>query len=415
MNGNGILNHSTSDTMNSNNGQGKPSSNGNAASSIDESERKLFVGGLTWDTTEDDLRNYFSKFGTIQALNIKYDSATKTSRGYGFITFTTPSVIDTILASAPHKIRDKVVDAKKSNPKPIFKKVFCGGIDGTLPEEEIRKYFSKYGKIEGLELPFDKAKGKRREFCFIIYETEESADAAVQLPKQTIGGRECDVKKAQPQNVAQQQKRQAGNQGGNRPSKLGATGGQGSRTGKNGSRDGSSGPGSSDWSQGWQEGYDHSSYGYPGYPGYPPPPPPHSSVGYPHYDAYHSYPNSYYPGYPGSGDPYWNGYAGYPDGSEYGSSGYGGSGSASSASSSLAPGSSGPPIPPSHHSGHPPPPHHGSNNRSHHMPPPPHLSGSSGPHPPSRGPSGPSSAPAAGKMSRSRPGNNSSYHPYPRN
>lgn len=402
MNGNGISD------MNSNNGQSKPA---NGAASAEEAERKLFVGGLTWDTTEDDLRNYFTKFGTIQALNIKYDAVTKASRGYGFVTFTSPTVIDTILASAPHKIRDKLVDAKKSNPKPIFKKVFCGGIDGTLPEEEIRKYFSKYGKIEALELPFDKAKGKRREFCFVIYESEEAADAAVALSKQTIGGRECDVKKAQPQNVAQQQKRQAGSQGGNRPNKLGSAPGAGARPGKGASRDGSAAGG--DWSSGsWQEGsgYDHSGgYGYPGYPGYPPPPP-HNSVGYPPYDAYHSYPNYSYPAYPSSGDPYWNGYA-YPDASEYSSSGYGASGSAtaSSASSSIAGPTSSGPLP-SHHSGHPP--HHASTSRSHHMPPPPHLAGSTGPHPSSRGPS---STPSAGKMSRSRPGNNSSYHPYPRN
>ena len=76
-----------------------------------------------------------------------------------------------------------------------------------MSEEEIKKYFSKYGVVEGIELPFDRQRNRRREFCFIIFDTEESAELAVKEAKQTIGNKECDIKKAQPQPVAQQQKR----------------------------------------------------------------------------------------------------------------------------------------------------------------------------------------------------------------
>ena len=76
-----------------------------------------------------------------------------------------------------------------------------------MSEEDIKKYFSKYGVVEGIELPFDRQRNRRREFCFIIFDTEESAEAAVKEAKQTIGSKECDIKKAQPQPVAQQQKR----------------------------------------------------------------------------------------------------------------------------------------------------------------------------------------------------------------
>ncbi len=56
-------------------------------------------------------------------------------------------------------------------------------------------------------MPFDRQRNRRREFCFIIFDTEEAAEAAVKEAKQTIGNKECDIKKAQPQPVAQQQKR----------------------------------------------------------------------------------------------------------------------------------------------------------------------------------------------------------------
>jgi len=55
---------------------------------------KLFVGGLSWDTTTDDLREAFSKFGTIVDVAVVPDRATGRSRGFGFVTFESPEQAD---------------------------------------------------------------------------------------------------------------------------------------------------------------------------------------------------------------------------------------------------------------------------------------------------------------------------------
>lgn len=41
----------------------------------------MFIGGLNWDTTEDNLREYFGKYGTVTDLKIMKDPATGRSRG----------------------------------------------------------------------------------------------------------------------------------------------------------------------------------------------------------------------------------------------------------------------------------------------------------------------------------------------
>ena len=46
---------------------------------------KLFVGGLSWDTTEDSLRNLFSQVGTVASAQIITDKFTGKSRGFGFV------------------------------------------------------------------------------------------------------------------------------------------------------------------------------------------------------------------------------------------------------------------------------------------------------------------------------------------
>ncbi|MBM3836259.1 MAG: RNA-binding protein [Verrucomicrobia bacterium] len=46
---------------------------------------KLFVGNLTYNSTENDLQDYFSQAGTVISVNIMQDRATGRSRGFAFV------------------------------------------------------------------------------------------------------------------------------------------------------------------------------------------------------------------------------------------------------------------------------------------------------------------------------------------
>jgi len=46
---------------------------------------KLFVGNLTYNTTENELQDYFGQAGTVISVNIMQDRATGRSRGFAFI------------------------------------------------------------------------------------------------------------------------------------------------------------------------------------------------------------------------------------------------------------------------------------------------------------------------------------------
>ena len=51
---------------------------------------KLFVGNLSFETTENDLQDAFAAFGTVTESNLMMDRATSRSRGFGFVTMSTP-------------------------------------------------------------------------------------------------------------------------------------------------------------------------------------------------------------------------------------------------------------------------------------------------------------------------------------
>jgi len=178
-----------------------------------DEDRKLFLGGLSWDTTEEDLQDYFGQFGNVSSVSIKYNAATGNPRGFGFITFDNDESINAVLNSGPHSVKNKIIDPRKAKSKvnANLKKIFVGGVDSGLSEDELREYFSRFGRVDGIELPFDKVRNRRREFCFIIFDTKEAADAACGESKQFLGGRECDVKRAQPQNNQRSQLSSNGN------------------------------------------------------------------------------------------------------------------------------------------------------------------------------------------------------------
>jgi len=47
---------------------------------------KLFVGNLSFNTTENDLQDAFAAFGTVTETNLMMDRTTNRPRGFGFVT-----------------------------------------------------------------------------------------------------------------------------------------------------------------------------------------------------------------------------------------------------------------------------------------------------------------------------------------
>jgi RNA recognition motif-containing protein len=49
--------------------------------------KKLFVGGLSWDTNDQGLRGAFETYGEVSEATVISDRETGRSRGFGFVTF----------------------------------------------------------------------------------------------------------------------------------------------------------------------------------------------------------------------------------------------------------------------------------------------------------------------------------------
>ncbi|XP_063148333.1 heterogeneous nuclear ribonucleoprotein A/B [Candoia aspera] len=177
------------------------------ASKNEEDAGKMFVGGLSWDTSKKDLKDYFTKFGEVTDCTIKMDPNTGRSRGFGFILFKEAASVDKVLEQKEHKLDGRVIDPKKAMAmkKDPVKKIFVGGLNPEATEDKIREYFGEFGEIEAIELPMDPKTNKRRGFVFITFKEEEPVKKILEKKFHNVSGSKCEIKVAQPKEVYQQQ------------------------------------------------------------------------------------------------------------------------------------------------------------------------------------------------------------------
>uniref|UniRef100_A0A8C4UV05 Heterogeneous nuclear ribonucleoprotein A2/B1 n=1 Tax=Falco tinnunculus TaxID=100819 RepID=A0A8C4UV05_FALTI len=170
-----------------------------------EQFRKLFIGGLSFETTEESLRSYYEQWGKLTDCVVMRDPASKRSRGFGFVTFSSMAEVDAAMAARPHTIDGRVVEPKRAvareeSGKPgahvTVKKLFVGGIKEDTEEHHLRDYFEEYGKIDTIEIITDRQSGKKRGFGFVTFDDHDPVDKIVLQKYHTINGHNAEVRKA---------------------------------------------------------------------------------------------------------------------------------------------------------------------------------------------------------------------------
>ncbi|XP_016354287.1 heterogeneous nuclear ribonucleoprotein A1-like [Sinocyclocheilus anshuiensis] len=170
-----------------------------------EQLRKLFIGGLSFETTDDSLRAHFEQWGALTDCVVMKDPNTKRSRGFGFVTYCGVGEVDAAMDARPHKVDGRLVEPKRAvsredSNKPFahttVKKIFVGGIKDDTEENHLRDYFTEFGKLEAIEIMVDHKTGNKRGFAFVTFDDHDSVDRIVIQKYHTVNGHNCEVRKA---------------------------------------------------------------------------------------------------------------------------------------------------------------------------------------------------------------------------
>mmetsp|Transcript_50220 Transcript_50220/g.116594 ORF Transcript_50220/g.116594 Transcript_50220/m.116594 type:complete len:304 (-) Transcript_50220:203-1114(-) len=212
---------------------------------------KLFLGGISPNTTTEAIEAHFAKYGQVVDAVVMYKDGKH--RGFGFVTFDNPGCVNAVLAEE-QVIDGRTVDAKpavpqgeappprSSNgadnlhlhhaglqafggpcvrgplPRPVYSalprappaavpvsgstcdKVFVGGLAQTTTDDMVRQYFSQYGSIIDCVVMKDRGSMRSRGFGFVQFDRPEPVDQIIaDYASHHVDGKWIEVKKAIPQ------------------------------------------------------------------------------------------------------------------------------------------------------------------------------------------------------------------------
>ncbi|KAK9734911.1 hypothetical protein RND81_04G171400 [Saponaria officinalis] len=181
---------------------------------------KLFIGGISWDTDENRLKEYFGQYGEVVEAVIMRDRITGRARGFGFIVFADPGVAERVVLEK-HMIDGRTVEAKKAVPRDDqqiisrnsnsiqgspgpgrTKKIFVGGLASTVTENDFKNYFDKFGNITDVVVMYDHNTQRPRGFGFITYDSEDAVDRVLHKTFHELNGKMVEVKRAVPKELS---------------------------------------------------------------------------------------------------------------------------------------------------------------------------------------------------------------------
>ncbi|KAJ8565030.1 hypothetical protein K7X08_001490 [Anisodus acutangulus] len=180
---------------------------------------KVFVGGISWDTNDDRLREYFLAFGDVVEAVIMKDRTTGRARGFGFVVFADPSIAEKVVKEK-HVIDGRTVEAKKAVPRDDqhvtrtnrsiqgspgparTKKIFVGGLASSVTESDFKNYFDQFGTITDVVVMYDHNTQRPRGFGFITYDSEEAVDKVLYKTFHELNGKRVEVKRAVPKELS---------------------------------------------------------------------------------------------------------------------------------------------------------------------------------------------------------------------
>ena len=172
---------------------------------------ELFVNNLSYKTTDESLRNYFSKYGEVESTKIVYDKESGRPKGVGFCKFCDASSAAEALKDndnlyldgrpiAVSYSNDKKGSAKvrKSNFKRDYNytgekfSVFIGNLSFKTNEDGIKNLFEDCGKIIDIRIAKTE-EGRPRGFAHVDFDSDEAALNAIEKSGYKLDGRELRI------------------------------------------------------------------------------------------------------------------------------------------------------------------------------------------------------------------------------
>ncbi|MEK7597300.1 MAG: RNA-binding protein [Patescibacteria group bacterium] len=80
-------------------------------------KNKIFVGSLPWSINNDSLKELFTQYGEVTEAVIIMDRETQKSKGFGFVTFSTPESAQKALEMSGKEVDGRAIVVNIAKPR----------------------------------------------------------------------------------------------------------------------------------------------------------------------------------------------------------------------------------------------------------------------------------------------------------
>merc|ERR1711971_741465 len=88
---------------------------------------KIYVGKLSAELSDEDIKSHFAQFGTIAAVEQPFDRVKNERKNFCFITFDKEDVAKTLLSEGSTTVNGVQLDVNKVTPKPDHRAMMARG------------------------------------------------------------------------------------------------------------------------------------------------------------------------------------------------------------------------------------------------------------------------------------------------
>ncbi|XP_021771330.1 28 kDa ribonucleoprotein, chloroplastic-like [Chenopodium quinoa] len=172
--------------------------------------KKVYVGGMPYSSTEDDMWSFFDHCGTITDIDCMKFPETGKFRGIAFISFKTEEAAKKALALDGSdmdgfylKIQPyKATRTTKSSafiPPVIegYNRIYAGNLSWDITEEDLRKFLSDCN-ITSIRFGEDKETGEFKGYAHVDFSDSGSLTKALKLDQHVVCGRPVKISRAVP-------------------------------------------------------------------------------------------------------------------------------------------------------------------------------------------------------------------------
>ena len=182
--------------------------NQNSKNKSEEGLKKLYVGNLPFEISNDELRSLFEKHGTILETYIPVDTTTGNGRGFGFVTVKEEDYENVLSATNGMEVDGRTIvvseplppgqKPKRNNTRSSNRtKLYVGNLSFYTEVDTLVDVFSEFGTVHDCYLPEDRSTGGSRGFGFVTMDKDAAMDAIQQLNGCEVDGRSIRVNEAQ--------------------------------------------------------------------------------------------------------------------------------------------------------------------------------------------------------------------------